>query len=585
MVESSCKSNRLWIIAVSIAMMFMYFPALYYSIEKIDLSFVINDDAHQYISSFYKYLPDSTPTTYIDEYYLNAMMPFGYKALYIISAKYFDPFYLARLLPVILLFVTVAIIGFCVRAVSGTLVALCAVMVSISFSGAVMFAFGFAGGTPRAFAFPIVALALFGLVQCRPYLLGIVTVIAAMFYPPAGVISGVCLVLLLILPESYRDKTDNWSFKKRFLFIVGVAFVSSLCLIPQFLSAFEYGSRIMTKTLSLFPEAGEGGVNQLGDTLPFSYDINWLLVYFMCIVNANGEYFSSLNNLKIFNNLKVAFAGLIFFCISIGLQQVVKKENAKIVRILLLLVCSLVLFSAAVVLQPYLYMPKRYFLFTIPIIITVLFPIATIRLLNMSHYIRLRNGLADKLTVTLTLFVVILFGGKGYYFKLENAIDRYEYGRHFSEDGYRSLEKISQLNRNVLIAGWPENEVIIATKLHARRNTLITLPRHQAHQEKYLLQMRKRMNLLIKAYFTTDVKDIIPLSKEYGVTHILIYKRHFEDEHPKYVQPFVKDIEAIYAAQKDTALLKDTKKLQEAIVFEEGSYVLYDINKLIKLLQ
>jgi hypothetical protein len=583
MLESSTKSNKLWIIAFSILMIFMYVPAIYHYISQVDINEVIFDDATQYIPSFYKYLPDAIPTTYTDEYYLDALTPFGYKALFIIATKYFDPLSLSVYLPFILLFVTIVIIGFCVRTVSGTQAALCAVMLTISFSGAVMFSFGFAGGVPRAFAFPIVALALLGLVQCRPYLLGIITVFATMFYPVASIISGFAMALMLMLPASYREPIADWSFKKRLFFIIFIAFISALCLIPQILYAVEYGARITPQTLSLFPEAGENGINQPGDRLPFAYDINWLLVYFMCIVSANGEYFSSLHNINIFDNLKVALAGLVFFCIAMGLQQVVKKEHAKIVRILLLLVCALVLFSFAIVLQPYLYMPKRYFLFTIPLIVTVLFPIATIRLLNRSPYINNQNGLAEKLTITLTLAIVLAFGGNG-----DNSKSKVELSVAevlYEKDLHSSLKRISELDKNVLIAGWPMDKVVSATKLHARRNTLLTGNRHQALHQKHTLEMRTRMNLLIKAYFATDVKDIIPLSKEYSVTHILIYKKHFEDEHPKYIQPFVKDIENIYKAQKDTALLKDTKKLCEAIVFENGSYVLYDINKIIEILQ
>lgn len=573
---------------VAVSMLLMYFPPLYNGSYIPDENYITFDDSTQYIPSFYKYLPDGIPTTYTDEYYLDALIPFGYKALFIVVAKYFDPLSFSIYLPLLLYFVTIIIIGFCVKAVSGTLAALCAVMMTISFSGAVMLSFGFAGGSPRAFAFPIVALALLGLIQCRPYLIAVATIIATGFYPLAGIVTGFLMVLMLMLPASYRRPIACWSFKKRMFLIAFVAFVSALCLMPQIFYAVEYGPRITVKTLSLFPEAGERGINQPGDQLPFAYDINWLLIYFMTLVSANGEYFSSLHNIKIFDNLKVALAGLMFFCISMGLQQVVKKENAKIVRVLLLFVAGIFLFSLAFALQPYLYMPKRYFLFTIPIIVTVLFPIATIRLLNRSPYINRKEGAAEKITVIFCMIIVLAFGGSG---STSYEGDRYSDERKndlkllYDDNLQPTLNVISKLNKNSLIAGWPNDKVIKTAKLYARRNTLLTGARHQALHEKHTLAMRDRMNALIKAYFATDIKDIIPLSQKYGVTHMLIYKNHFENEHPKYIQPFVKDIDSIYKAQKDIALLKDTKRLQESIVFENTFYVLYDINKVIKFFQ
>lgn len=581
-MESTSKSYNLWVIAVSILIICMYFPAMYHFLEQINVNDISLDDANQYVASFYKYLPHAIPTTYTDEYYLDALIPFGYKALYIIVAKYFDPLYFSRLLPFILFIITIAIIAFCVKHVSGTLASLCAVMLTLSFSGNIISSFGLAGGTPRAFAFPIVALVLLGLVQCRPYLLAILTIIATILYPSAAIIGGFSMSLMLLLPASYREPIADWSLKKRLFFIVITAFISVIFLMPQFLSAIEYGSRITPQTLGLFPEAGEKGINQLGDTLPFTYDINWLLSYFVVTFSSNGDYFSGLHHVEIFNNLKVALIGLIFFCLAIGLQQVVRKENAKIVRSLLLLVSGLFLFFLAVILQPYLFMPRRYFLFTIPIMVTVLFPIATKRLLNELQYISSKKGLSDKILVTFCIAIVFSFGGIGYTKKQpELSADEILY----KEDFYESIRNISELDKNVLIAGFPNDKVLSSTKLYAQRNVLLTGLRHQAYHEKHTLEMRKRMNMFIKAYFATDIKDIITLSKEYGVTHMLVYKRHYENEMMRYIEPFKKDIKTISNAQKDIALLKDTKKLKEAAVFENNFYVLYDINKLIQLSQ
>jgi hypothetical protein len=413
---------------------------------------------------------------------------------------------------------------------------------------------------------------------------------------------------------------------------------------PQLLAAIEYGSRITPKTLGLFPEAGKDGINQIMDQLPFEYDIfTWLPRYFGFLFTLHYDFLADFytlgmsfhfrvllvivvlicihfclkrivkkDNTKIFRSLLLIIFGVflffaseflalntyidertypdlrtwvaifVFFSITLGLMQVTKKENVKVFRSLLLLVSGIFLFFASTLLQPYLYMPKRYLVFTLPIIVTFLFPIATIMLLNSFSRINSRKGLAEKITLIISFVIVILVGGNGRSTIAVGSV----WHNSTTENVYKTIEKISHLEKNALIAGWSSDKVIETTKLYARRNIFITAARHQALHEKHILEMRHRMNMLIRAYYATDIKDIIPLSQEYGVTHILINKVHFEGkEPPSYVEPFKKDILAIQTAQRKNALLQNTNKLKNAIVFEQDSYIMYDLNKVMQILQ
>ena len=50
----------------------------------------------------------------------------------------------------------------------------------------------------------------------------------------------------------------------------------------------------------------------------------------------------------------------------------------------------------AFLLQPYLYVPKRYFMLTIPIAMTMLLPISLARLLTNIKFIKERDKLSEK---------------------------------------------------------------------------------------------------------------------------------------------------------------------------------------------
>ena len=80
--------------------------------------------------------------------------------------------------------------------------------------------------------------------------------------------------------------------------------------------------------------------------------------------------------------------------------------------------------------------------------------------------------------------------------------------------------------------------------------------------------MRKRVNAFIQGYFSVTPEPVLQLNKEFGVTHILVDRRHFTPEgKPKYFAPFNRRIaraaEATEAQSKLVEQLMDTRYAQK----------------------
>jgi hypothetical protein len=62
---------------------------------------------------------------------------------------------------------------------------------------------------------------------------------------------------------------------------------------------------------------------------------------------------------------------------------------------------------------------------------------------------------------------------------------------------------------------------------------------HTVRHEKWALQMRARANALIDAYFAVTPEPLLHLNRKFGVTHLLVQRKHFQPNGtPTYFAPF-----------------------------------------------
>jgi len=581
------RQDLLWELSFLGILLFLFSPAIYHNFQLMYETNIGLDDALQYIPAFYSYLPESIPKNYFDEYYLNAIIPIGYKVLFINAAQHVDLVILSKHLIYIPLFITIIILALCVKELTGSsLLAICTVMFALAYSAQAMLLLGFYGGTPRSFAFPIMALGLLYIIKGRPVALGIITIASTIIYPIAGVILGFTMALILILPEKYHTASKGWSFKKRIGFIFAVMTLSAAILIPQMMLSTDHGSLIAPGALEAFPEADEDGRYAIGYRMLDSLDIGFLVSYFKKSFLANGTLILGLYD-TIYEKTKINFfalsifivQGFIFLSIIMGFQKITQKGNEAVVRMFLLLAASFILFVTAYFLQPYMYMPSRYLMYSIPILATILFPVSVVRWAMNLKFVKGKEQRAKRFAAIVVLSVIIIAGGKGYTQNDEPT--------KYDIDETNFLHAISNLPTNALVAGWPNDTAVRKTKIQTKRNILISRDIHQALHEKNTLHARDITNDLIKAYFATERKHIELLKTKYNVTHILIKTEHYGKEPPKYFAPFDEKIELIHEQQRQKAILLGIEKLEDASILRNASgtgYILYDINKLLDLI-
>ena len=143
---------------------------------------------------------------YVADYYISAVLPAGYKALYGAAARLGLVRELNRWLPYVLLLLTVATVGVAAYRFGGLPAAWISAALALS-SGDL----GNQGGLPRSFAFPIVAGIILALVRGSVAGLAGLAVASALFYPVTAVISGLSLFFLLFVPgASPEGRAASW---------------------------------------------------------------------------------------------------------------------------------------------------------------------------------------------------------------------------------------------------------------------------------------------------------------------------------------------------------------------------------------
>jgi hypothetical protein len=132
---------------------------------------------------------------------------------------------------------------------------------------------------------------------------------------------------------------------------------------------------------------------------------------------------------------------------------------------------------------------------------------------------------------------------------------------------------------DVLIAGWPVGPMVQSIPYMIGRPMLLTYETHQTFHEEYTLAMRDRFFALNDAYFARDVKPLVRLRDEFGVTHLLLLRDYYR-KRPWYFEPFVPWIKKRFA-ELDRQTPEPLRQIPRAGVYDdEEGWVLLDLRKL-----
>ena len=212
-------------------------------------------------------------------------------------------------------------------------------------------------------------------------------------------------------------------------------------------------------------------------------------------------------------------------------------------------------------------------MFSLPFLITMVFPWCLSALLKASPYLRHSRTRPGAALLGLIGLYLLLFGGRG------NVA--------FSGPPLVAAEKhlydaIGRLPMDSVVAGWPVGPLRKAEYL-SRRNAFLTGDLHQVLHEKFLLGMRQRMDAVFDAYLSTDGAPLLRLRDEFGVTHVIVDTRDFVDpEHaPEYFSPWRARIQPRLRAIKGKEYLLDPELHEKATIFRQDSLLLLDLKKLL----
>jgi len=536
-------------------------------------------DAAQYIPAFFKFDPtDPVPTTYIKEYFLNAVCPLLYKWLTQIGAQFVDVRHFQIGMMYIAYAVFIGVMGRLGWILGGAVLSFA--VVALTSSAWIFIGLGFIGGAPRMYAYPLISLVLYSLIRDRPNLLAVTVVLGGLLYPIVALIGGLCLAGWMVLrPLFNQGLVSSWSVSRRLLTVGLTGILAISTLVPLIIDAGPYGRRVVDADIGTYPEAGADGNYRIYDQLPYKLLGNEWITYFLGPMYSHGDPIAPRLNLhKKLDPMTLLFVltltGMIVIAVILGGMRSILKEDHSgggIRLISFFIVCG-VLHVIAWLAAPYLYIPTRYFMFSLPFLFTLIFPWALHTLLRRTPRSQSSYNPRDFIFLGIIGAYLAAFGGRG----------NVDLSAAMVERSARPLfDAIGALPKNVVVAGWPVGQ-LRKMEYITRRNVFLTGDLHQVLHLNFMKVMRQRMDALFDAYLSTDATPLYRLRREFGVTHLLVETRDFTDpKHlPEYFAPWRARIAPRLAEIKGKEYLLNEALQKKAAVFNQDGFILLDLAKL-----
>ncbi|MBF0182142.1 MAG: hypothetical protein HQM03_19160 [Magnetococcales bacterium] len=547
----------------------------------------LGDDARQQIPPIYLDNDLARFSRAIDVTYYKDMLPIGYKWLYRMALHFLDVVTFSKWLTWILFGIFLYFIALCSYRLGGVWAAW-ATLAFILSSGIHLSAM--AGGLPRSFAPPAIAALAWMLTTDRVFLMALLTIATAAFYPVASVICGFSfatrLLLLPIFDKTVAPHPAAWSLRKKFALLAMTAMATLLFMLPQFFSAEagRHGSLLTIEDCATFPEIGpEGryggdGICTPRDSLPRA--LVSLSAHGISDFRQGQPWSETLRRLGHFKLMIWNFSrdevviGMLWLTILAAAHLLLARP--KIRRLSIIIVAGAFCFLLAQVYLPYLYLPQRYLEHTASIFLVIVLPVAAStlalacqrRFFQGNHNPAMVGFLAILLLVTTSL---LFLGGKG------NATAGFSLTtRHQSA----LIDFISRLPEDSLIAGWPRGPTNHLS-LTAKQSVFLAKETHQAFHRDITLTMRQRMFDLIDAFHATTPEPLLRLRDRHGVTHLIFDRNVSTQNKPmKYFAPFQTHIASRFAQSGNRAGVELERQIPFAEIFRDATHSVLDLTRI-----
>lgn len=533
----SSRTARLHLLAVTTAvlsLLALYGPSFLRHIREANKGY--QDDVTQQVAPFLRPLQDR-PQDYIDHYWL-AILPPGYRALYAAGSRVLNPVTISRYLPHVLLILMILALAWGAAGLGGLGAgwAIAALVLSAD-----TFLTRMGGGLPRAFAFPIFALALAAAVRGRIFVLCASIVLGTLFYPTVSVAGGLTLALLLLAaPARARGDAEAWSLRKR---VAVLAITGLLTLLPVLITAWRlwpYGSRIGADDFANYPEAGPMGRLGGEDRVDYRQNVRRCIELSSHTVfrTAGAPWCAAAQDWLFHEPQRTIVRRLLELLVLVGGATALALGPAAW-RLLAASAAAVSAYFLSIVMSPLFFLPARHITYTVPLLTLLWFVAAAAALPKLLAVLfrPLRRPLrlpaaAAVSVVAISSLSLLLVGGRIHP----------DIGRTMKYEPDNKLwQFVASLPHTAYIAGWPR--LMDSIPFMTQRPVLVSLETHLPHHTKYVEEMRRRMNATIDAYLASSVEPLVALRDQFGVTHLVFHTAHFRGRNPpRYIVPFPRRI-------------------------------------------
>jgi hypothetical protein len=530
---------------------------------------VYNDDSRQQIYPFFRY-EDRTlfHGDYIGDYYL-ACYPIGYFILYFIGAKAAGAVLVSKVVPYVLLAATIGALAACAHTFGRKTSAWFVAAVCL---GTSLYLDRMAGGLPRGFGFPLVAGGALGLVLGKSRWLSALVWAGAAFYPASAPVIGIALaLLLLVLPAKDRGEAAPWSLRRRSIHLAVTAGIAVLILLPSIWASHRYGPVITPAKVAQFPEAGRGGRYIVGDDCaPFKGMFETAdEVLQMPFTGAGPPLVPSIKTWVEADRTHARFRNLLYLALLIAgagwIRLILLRSEAR--RLSLLLVAAVVGHLLARTFPPLLYLPQRYLLYPLPSLAVVVMASGVLGFFPQRVLPRRLAWLKPLEVSLVAVLVLACFGAHG-----SNRA-----GLNVKVKKTGGYDFISKLSPDVLVAGWPGGFMDNVPYV-SRRRPLVTAETYQAFHARYTLEMRRRTEAIIDAYFAADLAPLLRLKREFNVTHFVVELPIVQRRSAHVFKPIDQHIAEAVRRSRGSEL--EVERQFANAVYRDKSRVILDLSKL-----
>lgn len=493
---------------------------------------VFTDDSRQQVWPFFAQSEPGFPgDDYIGRYYLRAFFPVGYRAAFEMLARHFDPALTSKAVPYLLLAVTLGLASWTAALLGGWSAAVGSGLVIL---GSPVFLSRMAGGLPRSFAFPILALAALALARGRFRPLAVAIFLAAGFYPSILLTLLALLGAWLLLPLPLdRGEISSWGLTRRLTTVALTGLLAFAVVVSQVRAGRAYGPKVTVEDLAAYPEAGPGGRYEVGDHPPYPGLAESLVSQLAQTLRVDGRPFLGFGRSWDDRALPGPLGASVWLAAGLALAGalMLARRSATVLRVLLLPIAALFAHVIAARFHPHFHIPERQLAYSTPLVLALLLPAGATALARGALRRIAASRWREAIAAALALIIVLVFVGtiderRGLTVRATADVDLYEF--------------LATLPPDALLAGWPDESFDNVPYL-ARRAVLLSRETHQAYHRGYLDEMRRRFRALIAAYFASDDEPLLELRERFGVSHLVIDRRYFIDRDPAYFAPFGRD--------------------------------------------